>query len=251
MQGYFSYLPNLLYVSRSPERSSNEEYSPVKNIFRRAKVRDDFENVVTSFEDFFIRGNLRPDHLAYTLYGDPRFDWVILIANNITKVRDQWPLTDYDFRKYILDKYGSEEALAEVHHYETLKSTDWAGRVVVPEGLTVDSNFELKYTQLNDEDQRVIEYSSGMTLNELTTIDEAGTARDRSGQPIRHNNVQPVTNYQYEVSRNDAKRRIRVIRPLYLNTVVSDLRRAMRYKKSSQYVSKTLKRGYNPRMSGG
>lgn len=251
MQGYFSYLPDLLYVSRSPERSSNDEYSPVKNIFRRAKIRDDFENVVTSFEDFYIKGNLRPDQLAYSLYGDPRFDWVILMANNITKVRDQWPLSDYDFRKYLLDKYGSEEALEEIHHYETLKSTDWAGRIVVPEGLRVDSNFELKYTQLNSESQRVIEYSGGHILNELATIDEAGTAKDNYGQIIGHANVQPVSNYQHEVSVNDAKRRIRTIRPLYLNTVVSDLQRAMKYKKSSQYVSKVMKKAYNPRLSGG
>ena len=41
MQGYFTYLPDLNYVSRSPDRNSNEEYIPVKNIFRRAKIRDD------------------------------------------------------------------------------------------------------------------------------------------------------------------------------------------------------------------
>ena len=94
MQGYFSYLPNIDYISRSPDRSSNDEFIPVKNIFRRAKLRGDFAQVATSFEDFLIVGDLRPDQLAYTLYGDPRFDWVILITNNITKVRDQWPLKD-------------------------------------------------------------------------------------------------------------------------------------------------------------
>ena len=78
-----------------------------------------------------------------------------------------------------------------------------------------------------------------------------GTAKDNYGQIIGHANVQPVSNYQHEVSVNDAKRRIRTIRPLYLNTVVSDLQRAMKYKKSSQYVSKVMKKAYNPRLSGG
>jgi len=247
MKGYFSYLPNIDYVSRSPDRNSNDEYIPVKNIFRRARLRDDLEQIATSFEDFFIHGNLRPDQLAYTLYGDPRFDWVILIANNITKVRDQWPLNDNDFRKYCLEKYGSDEELAEIHHYETLEDVDWAGRIVVPEALRVDSNFDLKYLKYRPEEQRIVSYSRTTQLNELSTIDSVGTARDANGDVIQNPNVTPVTNYQFEVSMNDAKRRIRVIRPLYLSTVVQDLTRIGKYKKSSQYKTKRLKRAYNPR----
>ena len=109
MQGYFSYLPNINYVSRSTDRSSNDEFIQVKNIFRRAKIRDDMLNIVTGFDDYTIVGDGRPEQVAQKLYGDPRFDWVVLIANNITKVRDQWPLTENDFRNYLLDKYGSDE----------------------------------------------------------------------------------------------------------------------------------------------
>tara|TARA_R100001460_G_scaffold71548_2_gene112292 strand:+ start:793 stop:1554 length:762 start_codon:yes stop_codon:yes gene_type:complete len=249
MKGYFSYLPNIDYVSRSPDRSSNDEYIPVKNIFRRAKLREDLDQVATSFEDFFIHGNLRPDQLAYTLYGDPRFDWVILVANNITKVRDQWPLNDNDFRKYCLEKYGSDEGLEKIHHYETLEDVDWAGRIVVPEALRVDSNFDLKYLKYRPEEQRIVSYSRVTQLNELSTIDSAGTARDANGDVIQNPNVTPVTNYQFEVSMNDAKRRIRVIRPLYLSTVIQDLTRIGKYKKSSQFKSKRLKRAYNPRIA--
>ena len=100
MQGYFSYLPDINYVSRSPDRSSNDELIPVKNIFRRAKIRDDMLNVVTAFDDYTVIGDGRPEQVSQKIYGDPRFDWVILTANNITKVRDQWPLTENDFRNF-------------------------------------------------------------------------------------------------------------------------------------------------------
>ncbi len=247
MQGYFSYLPNIDYISRSPDRSSNDEFIPVKNIFRRAKLRGDFDQVATSFEDFLIVGDLRPDQLAYTLYGDPRFDWVILITNNITKVRDQWPLKDNDFRKYCLEKYGSDEELAKIHHYETIEDTDWAGRIVVPEGLRVDSNFDLKYLKYIPDEQKIISYSRATQLNELSTIDSVGTARDANGNVIQNQNVAPVTNYEFEVAMNDAKRRIRVLKPVYLSTVVQDMYRIGTYKKSSQYKNKRLKRAFNPR----
>ena len=144
MQGYFSYFPNLNYVSRTTDRSSNDEFIAVKNIFRRPKLRDDLKNVVTAFEDYVVVGDDRPEQVSERVYGDPRFDWVILTTNNITKVRDQWPLSSNDFQKFILAKYGSEEKLTEVHHYVTELLLDSRLRIVVPEGLTVDSNFESK-----------------------------------------------------------------------------------------------------------
>ena len=100
-KGYFSYFPNINYVSRTTDRSANDEFIPVKNIFRRPKLRDDLESVLTAFEDYMIIGDDRPEQVSEKVYGDPRFDWVILITNNITKVRDQWPLNSNDFQNYI------------------------------------------------------------------------------------------------------------------------------------------------------
>ena len=51
---------------------------------------------------------------------------------------------------------------------------------------------------------------AGETLNELVTVDDVGTVRDAWNQ-ILSSNVFAVTNYQYEVNLNDAKRRIRVL----------------------------------------
>ena len=60
-----------------------------------------------------------------------------------------------------------------------------------------------------------------------------------------------VTNYQYEVNLNDAKRRIRVLKDDYLDLYLSDMRRIMKYDKSSGYVNRALKAAFNPRLSGG
>ena len=250
MQGYFSYLPNINYVSRSTDRSSNDEFIKVKNIFRRAKIRDDMMDVVTGFDDYTIVGDGRPEQVAQKLYGDPRFDWVVLIANNITKIRDQWPLTENDFRNYLLDKYGSDEKLAEIHHYETKRLVDDNGRLVVPRGLKVDSNFNMRYLERNPVRVATVSYS-GISLNDTSTVDNAGTVKDANGNTIIHENIFPVSNYTYELDINDAKRRIRVIRPTFLDRVVSDMQDVMKYKKSSQYVNKKLKNADNPRLRGG
>ena len=178
MASYFSYFPNIEYVSRTTDRSSAEEYITVKNIFRRAKIRNDFYNVATAFEDYMIIANERPDQVAEAVYGDPRYDWVILTANNITNMREQWPLNAQDFQNYILEKYKTESALEEIHHYITEISIDSRKRIVVPEGLRVDSNFNSQYL---DQSTRV-EIDYGGTLNDIATVDNVGTVRDSNGK---------------------------------------------------------------------
>jgi len=59
----------------------------------------------------------------------------------------------------------------------------------------------------------------------------------------------PITNYEYESKLEDDKRNIFVLKPGYLNVVFNDLEEIMKYKKgSTQYVSRTLKRGDNIRL---
>ena len=58
-----------------------------------------------------------------------------------------------------------------------------------------------------------------------------------------------ITNYQYEMKKEDAKRNIYLLKPEYLNVVFNDLDEIMPYKKgAAQYVSNTLKRGENIRL---
>ena len=63
------------------------------------------------------------------------------------------------------------------------------------------------------------------------------------------NMTQAVTNYQYEIKKEDAKRNIFLLKPEYLNVMFNDLDDFMPYKKgAAQYVSNTLKRGENIRL---
>ena len=54
MASYFSYFPEMEYVSRTTDRSSSAETIRVKNIFKRPKLRNDFANVATAFSDYMI-----------------------------------------------------------------------------------------------------------------------------------------------------------------------------------------------------
>ena len=140
---YFKELPNLQVRSRLQNQSTNQDYVTIKNLWRRAKLREDIANAITAFTYYQIEDNERPDQIAEKVYGDPELDWVILITNNITNINDQWPLDNNSFYNYILQKYGSDEALQEIHHTETIEKRDEFNRLIIPPGLEVDP---VKYT---------------------------------------------------------------------------------------------------------
>ena len=215
---YFRELPDISHASLLPKRSRNDERLIIKNIFRRAIMREDIFNSVTTFDYYNIQENMRPDTVARVIYDDPDLDWVVLITNNITNVRDQWPLSNNDLHEMMLDKYGSYEALENVHHYETTLILDEDNRTILPEGLEVDKDFQYSY------------YATNSTI---TT-----------------NPVVPVTNYQYESKRNDEKRKIVLLKPTMVGVFISDMKNMMKYKKTSSYINRNLKESYNPRVSG-
>ena len=63
------------------------------------------------------------------------------------------------------------------------------------------------------------------------------------------NMTKAVTNYEYEMNKEDEKRNIFLLKPDYLNVVFNDLDDFMPYKKgAAQYVSDTLKKGENIRL---
>ena len=217
--GYFNELPNLDYLSQLPDANSNETYITVKNLFKRAKLRTDIVNVITAFEYYQIEDNQRPDVIAQKLYGDAELDWVILITNNITNIREEWPLSNQNLYNHMIEKYETENALSSIHHYETTEVKDEYNRLVVPSGLQVDANYSITYSKLD---------------NALVTVSP----------------VKSVTNYEYEVDKNEKKRLIRILKPQYLSVVITDMRNIMRYDKSSQYLNQNTKQSYNPNLTG-
>ena len=217
--GYFNELPNLEYLSQLPDANSNETYITVKNLFKRAKLRTDIVNFITAFDYYQIEDNQRPDVIAQKLYGDAELDWVILITNNITNIREEWPLSNQNLYNHMIEKYETENALSSIHHYETTEVKDEYNRLVVPSGLQVDSNYSITYSKLN---------------NTLVTVSP----------------VKSVTNYEYEINENEKKRKIRILKPQYLSVVITDMRNIMRYDKSSQYLNQNTKQSYNPNLTG-
>ena len=217
---YFRYVPDFDYVSRLTDAKSISDYVRTKNLFKRAKLRPDIFENLNHFTKYKIIGDDRPDNVAYEVYGDQNLDWLIMLSNNIINLENEWPMEQTAFNNYLLKKYRTNAKIYSVRHYETEELKDSTGKIVVPKGLEVPSDFSITY------------YDSGRGVEDEVV-----------------NSAVAVTNYTYEDRIQENKRNIFLLKDRYVGLVVEDLKEIMPYKKgSTQFVSKTLARGENIRL---
>ena len=220
MSNYFNLIPNFDYVSRLPDAKISD-YIQVKNLFKRVLLREDIYSNLMYFTKYDIQGDDRPDNVAHRIYSDSTLDWLILLSNNITHIPTEWPLSQNDFDRFLLDKYDSYDNLYNgVHHHETVEVKDSNEVIIVPAGLEVSADFTTTYYDY---------YVSDM----VTKLDI----------------TRPVTNYQYEEKIQNKKREIFILKQEYVSVVMDDIADLMPYKKgSTEYASKTLKKAENIRL---
>ena len=212
---YFRQLPNLDYPSLKNDRTSAYDYQVVKNIFKRAIIRDDIFDEATAFTKYSVIGDERPDQVAAGFYNDSTLDWVVLTTNNIVHVRDEWPMGNQDFLTYLNEKYTAEE-LSNIHHYETKLIRDSSGKLIQPVGLTVPAGHSISFL-----DNGVLREESSLTS---------------------------FTFLEHETNVNDNKRNINVLRSEYLNFFLESFEEIMEYKPSRQFINDKLKKTENPRI---
>lgn len=220
MPYFFSQVPNVEYP-KFYDDGKISEYESVKNIFKRVVVREDIFENLSFFQKYNIIGDERPDMVADKFYDDPSLDWVILLSNNIINLNYEWPLTQRQFDRYLLDKYGSYENIYFIHHFESIKVTSSNGTTILKEGTIIPETFSLRY------------YDASL------------------GQSVLRTNLSvPITNYEYETRLEDLKRTIYILKSDYLQLVLEDMKDIMTYKKgSTQYISGSLKRADNIKLS--
>ena len=221
MSNYFNLVPDFEYVSRLPDAKISD-YITVKNLFRRVILREDIFSNLTFFTKYSIKGDDRPDNVANRIYADSTLDWLILLANNITHIPSEWPMTQNDLDRFLLKKYDNDydKLYNGVHHHETIEVKNSNDVTIVPAGLEVSSDFTQTYYDY---------FIGGMTTS--------------------NNITRPVTNYQYEEKVENKKRQIYILKTEYISVVLDDVEDSMPYKKgSTEFISKSIKRAENIRL---
>ena len=209
MPGYFSYIPNIAYEERPLKYPFSVADTVIaKNFFKRFKLNDEIFDYVVYFNKYSIVDGERPDMIAQKLYGDPFFDWVILLTNNMVNVQYDWPKTNYELYKILESEYN--DPYNEIHHYETIEIGQY------DRGLRVDKAFYDKQHKINN----------------------AGNVSIVNGSAI----CEPVTVAEHFTRENEKKREIYLLKQIYFQSFIRDFKKQNQYKPSDKLLNQRIKR---------
>jgi hypothetical protein len=202
MSNFFSNLPDII-VGDPHSDTVPSNFITTKNIFRRSKVIPETLKNYTYFSKYTIPGNAKPYQVAYDIYGSVSYEWVILILNDITNVYEQWPLSSSELQKFVRETYGMRQE--EIRYWKTKEVKDNKNNIIVPKGLIVQES-----------------YTYRLPNGEFIPKDDL---------------IERVSNYQYELEKNDAKRNIYLIFPEVLDRFVTEYKQAIQYVKHEDLIA--------------
>ena len=116
MGKFFSPFPRIEYNLSGVNGNTQE----VTDIFRRVKVRNKISDNVILFDKYDVQEGEKPEDIAYKIYGEADYFWVVTLVNNIVNRYYDWPLDEYNFQQYVADKYSNPDG---IHHYEITQSS--------------------------------------------------------------------------------------------------------------------------------
>lgn len=240
---YFGNFPKIQY-SISDDKNIKES---VTDIFKRFAILREIMSNASSYVLYEVEDGETPEILAEKVYNDPGAGWIILYANQIIDPQFDWPLSDDNFKKYIISKYGSvANAQTTYHHYEKIVETTIGDEtytrtyVIGKERLTENSP-DVPYT-----------YFEPYSNNFFLTCDTTNVTADNVYFTVDHNNHfswndtsvsqyfsyethdvndktvflntygRAVTNYDHELQLNDNRKYIKVIKTVYYTQIMAE-----------------------------
>lgn len=207
---YFSLVPNIEYPIKPIGYPFTEsDITVAKNFFRRFQLNPNIFESAVFFNLYSIQETERPEHVAQKFYGDPMYDWVVLLSNNIINAQFDWPLTNNELVKLVESEYS--DPYGTIHHYETYEYGQYQ------EGLHVDESF------YNGQHKFLLSNGAYVIKN---------------GNQIS----KPITVMEHFTTENEKKREIFILKYEYFQSFVDDFRKKNLYQKSGNYINQRLKK---------
>lgn len=189
---YFSNFPRIAY-----DPKGDGTYRVQTDIFRRLKLRTDVKDDIYGFDYYDVQSGDTPESIAYKYYNDAQLHWTILAANDIIDYYTDWPMSVERFEEYVTDKYDDPYA---VHHYEVSQSSG-------------DKN---TFIEVGEEFAYIYFDMTNVTFDNISFSYDSFFSAGGATKSIT------VTNYDYEERLQDKKRKIRLIKPEFIDSFVSE-----------------------------
>lgn len=204
----------------------------IQNILIRNKITDDIKNSFVMYDEYDVRDGDTPEILAYKFYGDSNLHWLVLQMNEILDPRFDWPLDTRKFQDYLNSKYPDIDG---IDHYEDSNENPINGNVIL--NASVFNNFNVGDVVYNLSSKGIGYITSSSSTSIIVTTTEGGF---KAGNLISNNIMgtsqatitsttsitgTPVTFYIAEDRANEAKRRVRILKPQFVSAIIAEFDR--------------------------
>lgn len=222
---YFQKFPYTLY-----SLDDGKSGQVIQNILLRNKILDTVKTNFSLYDEYDIKDGDTPEIVAYKFYGDSNLHWLILHMNDILDPRFDWPLDSQKFEGYITAAYPD---VNDIDHYEDDNQNPINGNVIINADIFENYNNGDVVYNLSSKGVGFIT-SSPSDTSKIITVTEGGF---RAGNIVSKHITgvdkttltsttsitgTPVTYFIAEDRANEAKRRIKILRPDFVAAVVSE-----------------------------
>jgi hypothetical protein len=223
---YFERFPKTLY-----SLDDRDTVQAVTNITLRVVLSDEIKNNLSAYDEYDIREGETPEILADIMYNNPQLHWIILHVNDILDPRFDWPLSQQTLYDYTATKYTD---INGIHHYEDNEGLYVTGNVIMNSSggfsnfysgnvisNSTNSGTGVIVSKTSNSNVTVLVSSGGFkTGDQITLFSNANVAANITSTISIVGT--PVTNLVYEEEVNETKRRIKILKPQYLDAVISE-----------------------------
>jgi len=227
---YFTILPTTYFTL--DDRTSVQI---VTNILMRTIFTDELKDNFSLYDEYDIVDGETPEITAFKIYGNSELHWIILHTNDIIDPRFDWVLSQTQLKTYVESKYGNINA---VHHYVNNQGHTVSGNVVLNGStFTTYQVGDVVYNLGNAGEGYITSKPTNTQI--IVTASKGGfqatnvvTNNLTSFSNVTISNVTivsgtPVTNFNFEDEANESKRRIKILKPQYIQKVINDFQSKM------------------------
>jgi hypothetical protein len=241
---YFSKFPNIVYDFNIKGKI---EHRIITDITRNVRFRKKILENISLYDEYDIKDGETPEIISEKIYGSPFYHWVIMLVNQRYDYINDFPITQREMDTYTEIKYGSGKHHA--HHYLykdpitsitsikecpitiTIQESDAIGNAIG--SLSVGSTISVAGFPYIARIDEIIEPSNGTTMKVKASL--------RTGQFLTGTNTiqfsnttanvvsvslpegySSVSNYDYEDTLNETKRRIKIIDKIYIDQILKE-----------------------------
>jgi len=214
----------------------------VTNVLSRVRFNSKITNSVSAFYKYQLEDGDTPEIVAYKEYGDPQYHWIIIMLNNLKDPQFDFPINIDALEKIIIKKYGYTgpthgeriaQAYSNTHHYilQTtktlvevggLKTVNTTNSIVTLEQYNYKTN---TITTMSPNISILYPHNASNTIYFKANNSGQNTADSTNATASLQitETYRAVSVYDHEITENEKKRTIQLLRPEYVQPLSNEL----------------------------